>query len=339
VKTSEQTLGAERVAAFLLSLEQDAAAELLARLEPGVMTSVIDAMAKIDGALLESKSLTSLYATLARELHGPRKARKKSETELQQLLSGSLGEERAAAVMAEIEQRRRHEHPFRGVESHPAGKITSLLRGESDAVVALVLAHLEPHLSSEVLAAMEGPRALAIVKRMAHLRPPAFDLLDKIARDLEARLNEAGEPAPEHAQPPLKTIAEMLAMGGPPLETSVLSGLGGEDEKMAKGIREFLFTWNDLAGVDKRGMQKILASIDTKTLSVAIKGSSKEVEANILGNLSSRVREMLADERELAGPMPIAEVEAARAEVMNAVRGLMESGEFKPQREGEGLVS
>ena len=30
-------------------------------------------------------------------------------------------------------------------------------------------------------------------------------------------------------------------------------------------IREFMFTWNDLAGVDKRGMQKILGSIETRT--------------------------------------------------------------------------
>ena len=72
MSTSEPAFSAERVAALLLSLDQETAADLLALLEPGVMASVTDAMAKIDVALLEAKSLTSLYASLARDLHGLR---------------------------------------------------------------------------------------------------------------------------------------------------------------------------------------------------------------------------------------------------------------------------
>lgn len=69
MSTSDQAFDAERVAAFLLSLDQETAADLLALLEPGAMASVIDAMAKIDGALPQAKNLTSLYASLARDLH------------------------------------------------------------------------------------------------------------------------------------------------------------------------------------------------------------------------------------------------------------------------------
>jgi len=86
-------------------------------------------------------------------------------------------------------------------------------------------------------------------------------------------------------------------------------------------------------------MQKVLASIDTKTLAISLKGSSTRVEDNIMGNLSSRVRDMVKDERDLAGQMSIKDVNAARAEVLKAVRGLMESGEFRPARAGEELVS
>jgi flagellar motor switch protein FliG len=86
-------------------------------------------------------------------------------------------------------------------------------------------------------------------------------------------------------------------------------------------------------------MQKILASVETQTLSLALKGSSKEVEANIMENLSSRVREMVADERELAGAVPLADVQAARSEVMTAVRALMDAGDFTPARAGQEMVS
>jgi flagellar motor switch protein FliG len=85
-------------------------------------------------------------------------------------------------------------------------------------------------------------------------------------------------------------------------------------------------------------MTKILGTVDTKTLSVALKGCSRAVEQNILGNLSSRVRDMVAEERELAGPLPLADVKIAREEVLKSIRALIEAGEFRPNRGGDELV-
>jgi len=86
-------------------------------------------------------------------------------------------------------------------------------------------------------------------------------------------------------------------------------------------------------------MQKILGTVDTKTLSVAIKACSPGVEQNLLGNLSSRVRDMVAEERELAGSMPMSTVLEAREEILRNIRAMIETGEFRPNRGGESLVS
>ena len=59
-----------------------------------------------------------------------------------------------------------------------------------------------------------------------------------------------------------------------------------------------------------------------------------EVEENVLSNLSTRVQEMVAEERELAGLVPMTEVLAARTELMRAVHALIDAGEFKPSRGG-----
>jgi len=85
-------------------------------------------------------------------------------------------------------------------------------------------------------------------------------------------------------------------------------------------------------------MQKILGMVDTKTLSIALKGASVAVEENILGNLSSRVREMVSEEREIAGPMPLSDVQDARNEIMVSIRALIEAGEFRPTRGSDALV-
>ena len=59
----------------------------------------------------------------------------------------------------------------------------------------------------------------------------------------------------------------------------------------------------------------------------------------MLGNLSSRVRDMVAEERELAGAMPMTDVTAARDEIMTNIRAMIEAGEFRPNRGGDELVS
>jgi flagellar motor switch protein FliG len=79
--------------------------------------------------------------------------------------------------------------------------------------------------------------------------------------------------------------------------------------------------------------------VDTKTLSIALKGASEAVEGNILDNLSSRVREMVAEEREIAGPMPMSDVQDARNEIMISIRALIEAGDFRPTRGADDLVA
>jgi flagellar motor switch protein FliG len=85
-------------------------------------------------------------------------------------------------------------------------------------------------------------------------------------------------------------------------------------------------------------MQKILGSIETRTLALALKASPQDVQDNILSNLSARVRLMVAEEKELAGAVPMTDVQSARGEILKNVRALMESGEFKPARAGAELV-
>ena len=175
---------------------------------------------------------------------------------------------------------------------------------------------------------------------MANLTPPGAETLKSIGRNLEVRLRILSEtPAPPDPSSRLKTIAEMLNYTSPDMERSVLEGLEREGEDTVTEIREFMFTWKDIAEVDKRAMQKILASVDTRTLAIALKACSAEVEQNVTDNLSSRVKAMVVEERELAGAIPMSEVLFARGELLKAVHALIDSGEFQPSRGGEEMVS
>lgn len=330
--------GPHKVAAFLLSLGEDEAASVMRHLEQSVVREVATAMGELDTSFAAPEAVERLYSALGRELHRRTGVSSTDDADLSRRLSACYGEAEARRVLAEIHERRAHQRPFARVEARSPALIARALQGESAASIALVLSHLEPSFSAQVLNGFDAATSLEIVRRMTTQEPSAFGTLRSVARMLEARIEDLAK-APPAADPDrrLRTIADMLNSADQALERSVLDGL--EDEEAVAGIRERMFTWTDLAGIDKRSMQKILASVEMRSLAIGLKASPADVEANVLQNLSSRVREMVAEERELAGPVPMAEVLAARAEIMKSVHSLIDSGEFKPGRGSEELVA
>jgi flagellar motor switch protein FliG len=184
--------GPQRVAAFLLSLDQEAGAELMRRLDPRVIPDVAQAMTELDPKLCTPDAVASLFGDLARSVFEPSTVRARDARELTEILESSFGAERAQQVLGDIELRRRKHKPFAFIESRPPSAAYRVLASESPAVVALVLAHVSPALSAEILSGFEPEAALDVVKRMTTISPPEIDTMLSIADDLERRLDELG---------------------------------------------------------------------------------------------------------------------------------------------------
>ncbi|MCZ6596395.1 MAG: hypothetical protein O7B99_02020 [Planctomycetota bacterium] len=337
--SDKETLGPQRVAAFLLSLGPEQARRLMGHIAEDVVLEVAQAMVDLDPALTDPDRVRELSRSLAMSVNGPIRVQACATSELESMLETVFGAEKARQVLAEIGARRLQECPFLEIESEPPGYIGRVLDNESPAVAALVLAHLDPATSAAVLEHFEDDEAIEIIQRMATLIPPSFTVLRSIASDLRGKLDSyAGAAAAPDPSARLQTIADLLSHSAPEMEKNVLDAIQSENAEMAAALQEYLFTWEDLATVERRAMQKILGAIDTKTLSLAMKACSKGVEESILGNLSSRVKDMVAEERELLGPVPMADMLAARDEIMRAIRALIEAGEFRPNRGGEEFV-
>ncbi|MGB0330186.1 MAG: FliG C-terminal domain-containing protein [Planctomycetota bacterium] len=337
--TSDGVSGAQRAAAFLLSLEKTVSAEVMRNLDPKVVSKIAEAMTDLNPDLCSVDAVDGLYRDLAKTFHQRTGVRPQDDFELYALLESSYGDAEANRVLNEIHDRRRREQPFAFLETAPSNLSARVLKEESPGVVGLILSHVAPSTSAEVLATFDDETTLEIVRRMTTVTPPGIETMLTIADDLQERIREASlVPAPRAQEDSLRTVADMLTFADTEIEHNVLTGLEAEDDLVASQVREFMFTWEDLSSIEKRAMQKILASVDTRTLSIALKACSSSVFENVMNNLSSRVREMVIDEKELLGAMPMSEVLVARSEIMTAVRALMDSGEFSPARAGEELV-
>jgi len=341
-KTTPPTTGPRRVAALLLSLDQDSAAALLKTLDPDVLPRVADAMTAIEAEGPESEARSQIWRELVRELENGhvQYPRARDEEELGRFLESGVGRERSVTVLAEMRERRRLERPFAAIEDATPAQITKALAAESTAVRALVIGNLPPKLSAGVMALLDQEESLRVVQRLVRQSVPRRETIDLVAKNLAAEVARfASEPRKPETQERMRSIAEILNRGDKEMGRSVLAGLEDADKTVAEGIREMMFTWVDLANLDRRAMQKVLSTVETGKLALALKGGPVEVEENVLANLSQRVRDMVAEERELLGPRPKAEVDMARADLMKGIRSLVESGELSAQASLEGLVS
>jgi flagellar motor switch protein FliG len=332
-----------------MSLDETSAAGLLKALDASALPRVAAAMAAIEAESAQpaapaatKPSNTPDWRKLALAVDGASVTtpRARDEEELGLFLERGLGAERASAVLAAMRELRRVEKPFEALESAPPSRIVKALVAESTAVRALVLRYLSPRSAAGVLAALDPAESLRVVQRLSSAETPRRETVELVASKLELELHKlAAQPEPAKPAERMRRIAEILKSADKDVGRKVLTELDAKDKPIAEAIREMMFTWEDLATLERRAMQKVLSTVDTGKLAMALKGGPPSVEANVLANLSQRVRDMVAEERELLGPRPKAEVDAARAEMMKAVHGLVEAGELSTATSSEGLVS
>ena len=79
----------------------------------------------------------------------------------------------------------------------------------------------------------------------------------------------------------------------------------------------------------------MLRGVESANLALALKGAGPGERDAVLRNLSERASENLLEEIELLGAVRMSQVEEARAEIVQVIRRLEESGQIVIRREGE----
>jgi flagellar motor switch protein FliG len=99
-----------------------------------------------------------------------------------------------------------------------------------------------------------------------------------------------------------------------------------------------MLTFDNLAEVDNKGIQKLLAATGNEVLMAAIRGADEGTKENFLSNMSERARLLFLDDMEAKGPIRIAEVEAAQKNIMRIARKLADDGEIVLVGKGDDFV-
>lgn len=317
--------GVDKAAILLLSLTEEDAAQILKHLEPKQVQKVGMAMASIED--LSQAKISAVHNLFIEQIQSFSTIGFQSEDFIKKALTAALGEDKAASLIDQIVMG----SGAKGLDSlkwMDSKQVANIIRNEHPQIQTIVLSYLEPEQSAEILAQFPEKVRLDLTMRIANLeevQPAALQELNEIMEKQFA--GQAGAQAAKMGG--LKAAADIMNYLDTNIEGQLMDSIREHDEEMSQQIQDLMFVFENLIDVDDRGIQAILREVQQDVLMKAIKGTDDALKEKILGNMSKRAADMLADDLEAMPPVRISEVEAAQKEILSTARRLSDAGEIQ----------
>ena len=174
--------------------------------------------------------------------------------------------------------------------------------------------------------------------RLAVMDRTSPEVVAHVEKQLERKLSSVLQPSELSSVGGVQSLVDILNRSDRATERLILEGLENRDSELADEVRQRMFVFEDIAGLDDRSIQLVLRQVDSKELAVALKGVRQEVREAITRNMSERAGANLVEEIALLGAVRLKTVEEAQGAIVRVVRALEESGQLVLVRSADEFV-
>jgi len=248
------------------------------------------------------------------------------------LLVSAFGEEKAGGIVGRVLQALQV-MPFDFLKRADATQITTFIQNEHPQTIALILAYLQASQAAAILSGLPQDLRADVARRIATLDKTPPEVIREVEHVLERKLSSIVSTDFTHAGG-VKSLVEVLNWVDRSTEKTILESLSENQPELAEEVKKLMFVFEDIVMLDDRAIQQVLKEVDSKELSLALRGVGESVQARIFKNMSERAASMMKEEMEFMGPVRLRAVEEAQQRVVNIIRKLEESGEIIVARGG-----
>jgi len=328
--------GPQRAAIALLSLDEEVATQVLAKMPEADVRRLVEAVEHLDD--VGGDVIASVLEELERSLSSPLAVVKTGGTKyVRKLADAAFGAERAQKLFGATAPP--PTDPLQLLRTARVNAIAQLLTEEHPQIAAVVLTQLPAAVAAKVLALMPSDTAADLTGRLSELEEVPEHAVTEASESLVRALELAGGLASSDARAVFDGLAfsaaivnEMSSEAGDEL----LGKVAERDEAIASRIREALFTFEDLQRIASRELGGLMRAVQSETLVTALQTATAELREHLLLALSQRAAATLRDDLSSASPKRLSEVEAAQREVVDAAMKLAAEGKLTlPKRGGE----
>jgi flagellar motor switch protein FliG len=214
---------------------------------------------------------------------------------------------------------------FYALQKADPQQLANFLHNEHPQTIALILSHLGAKQAANLLASLPPEMRADVAMRMANLDQISPEIISKIASVIGQKLKSLGETSRE-AYGGIRAVAEMFNRLDPKGSKEILTTIETDNPQLGETIRQLMFVFEDLIRVDQAGIRELLARVDRKILTVALKGTTEALRNHLFQAMSQRGTEMLKEDMEALGQVKLKDVEAAQQQVIATVRQLEAEG-------------
>ena len=326
--------GTEKAAVIMLLLGEQQAADVIRFMAPREVNALGSAMVSV--ADLSQDLVNLVLDDFVSTLKTQTNLGLGTPNYVQNVFKRALGDEKAATVLGKIMP----PASSKGLEIlqwMDAKSIGEMINEEHPQVIAIILSVLEHDIAAEVLEYVSEAKRSEIIKRVASLdsvQPSAMAELEGImakqfTNNTSSKASRIGG---------IETAAKIMNFAKVDVESGVMSGVTKMDKELATQIQDRMLTFENMADIDNRSMQRLLRDVENDLLLSGLRGADEATKDKFLSNMSERARDLLLDDMEAKGPIRVSEVEAAQKAIMQIARKLSDDGEIMLAGAGEAFV-
>lgn len=252
------------------------------------------------------------------------------------MLVRALGKEKAQEIIERLAASRRPQR-FGFVRDSDPSQLAQFIAAEHPQTIALILSHLQAVQAAQTMSNLPPELRTEVALRIATMDRTPPEVVEQVEDVLKRKLSSVIS-RDFTSVGGTQFLVHMLTTVDRGTEKQILEYLDEANAELATEVRKLMFVFDDLVRLDDRSLQRVLREVDSKDLSLAMRGTSEDLQERIFRNQSSRAAQALREEMEIGGPVRLRQVEEAQQRIVNVVRRLEDAEEIVVQRGGEDVL-
>ena len=200
------------------------------------------------------------------------------------------------------------------------------LQNQLPQIAAVTILHLRPEHAQRVLEMLPGKLKAEVVSRMVAIEKVDKQWVGMLRETLQEQLKLSNELVNLHGDTGASVLLKALPGSS---QEAVLNAIGETDQELRSQIERQLTTFDDLASMDDRALQAVLArarSTDKEMLPLALRSCSEIMRTKLFAAMTSTIREEVEYTLEVMPPRRLSEIEEAQYLFVEIAKQLNEEG-------------
>ena len=240
-----------------------------------------------------------------------------------EILYKSIGQEAADEVLEKLSRMKLASQAFSYLDGVNPKQLSDFIKDESPHTIAVILAHMDPSKSADVLMELDEEIRVKVSIQIATIKDVSPDVVRTISAVLEKKLESLLSSIVDVGG--VKVVADMLNKMGPKA-IDILKNINGIDTSLATRIKDNMFVFEDLLNLDTEYIMKIIQGVESADVVVAMKNATEEQIEKVTGAMSQRVKDRFYEESEMLTKVKIKDIEAAQRRMLAVAQKMMDDG-------------